>query len=63
MSIEVKFDPSPSDRGSGLTAQLSWAHPNMIAALSMAIDLREGERIKTVEISRDGITVRLEQTS
>lgn len=58
--MEIKFNPSKDEAGSGLTAFASWDNRDLNRALEIAFNVnRKRERIDTVEVTPDGITVRL----
>ena len=58
--MEIKFNPSKDETGSGLTAFASWDNRDLQRALEIAFRInRQRERIDTVEVTADGITVRL----
>lgn len=58
--MEIKFNPTEEEKGSGATAQISWENPRLMACLDNLFAVREREKIVSVEITREGITVRLE---
>lgn len=57
--MEIKFNPPPSEKGSGITAFISFTQPEFKAAIENIICKRDSETIGSIEIDRDGITVRL----
>ena len=58
--VEVKFNPSKDETGSGLTAFASWDNPDLQRALEIAFRVnRNREQIDKVEVTAEGITARL----
>lgn len=58
--MEIKFNPSKDEQGSGITSFASWNNPDLQRALEIAFNInRQRERIDTVEVTSEGITVRL----
>lgn len=55
----TKFNPSDTEKGSGLTAFASWDNPDMKFAMSQLFKIRANERIETIEVTEEGITARI----
>lgn len=59
--MRVLINPTNNETGSGLTSQVSWENPDTRAALESLFGVnKKTERLVQVEISKDGITARLE---
>jgi hypothetical protein len=59
VSNEVTYDKRHRV-GSGLTCQLSWSHPEVMAKMRELFNVRKDEVIVGVEVSDIGITVRMD---
>ena len=57
--MKILFNPSEMERGSGTTSFISFTQPEFKSAIEAIIRKRESEIIESIEIDRDGITVRL----
>lgn len=57
--MKIKFDPKPYEKGTGTTSFISFTQPEFKVAIENLINKREYETIESIEIDKDGITVRL----
>lgn len=57
--MKIKFNPDHFDKGSGTTAFISFTQPEFKEAIEQIIKKRTSETIDSIEIDKDGITVRL----
>lgn len=59
--MKVKINPARQEQGSGLTAFASWDNPDLQRAIETAFRVdRKREQIESIEVTEDGITLRLE---
>ena len=59
--VKVVINPTPEQRGSGLTAQVSWDNDELMAALKKVVNLKErSEKIVAIEVDEFGIKLRLQ---
>lgn len=56
----TKFNPTTSEKGSGLTAFVRWDSYQFIEAMSNLFGIRENERITSIEVTPEGITARIQ---
>ena len=57
----VKFDPTSSKRGSGITSFASWDNTDVGKAMESLFGIKSNEWIKQIEVSPEGITARIER--
>jgi len=60
--MQIKINPSDSEKGSGSTSLITWENPYLLSALNTAFAVRNNERIASLEISSEGITARFESS-
>ena len=62
--MKVLINPTKTETGSGLTAELTWQNPDVQAAFEKLFGVNpKTERLMQIEIDSEGITARLEYTN
>lgn len=59
----VKINPSPHEKGSGLTSSISYENESFVEAMRIMFRMAPNERLEQVEFTNDGITVRMKLES
>lgn len=58
--FKVLINPTREEAGTGLTSFASWDNPDTLRGLQTMFNITNKERLVQVEVSAQGITVRLE---
>lgn len=58
-TMHIKFNPSNDEKGSGTTSTINWDNPSLLESIETLIRLRKDEQIESLEITKDGIVVRI----